>query len=351
MRQTLDDSSNQQRQRNGNYSVFRTNGPLVFSSVGALCCLCVLIAGVAGLVYASSYFEPFVETNATIVGTNEMNEFEHSQEKLDPFHNDFDAAHCPIIHFFTVGEANPRNITTVLEFGCRENKEDIVMGESVDIRYNPSDPADVYDDYTPEIVEVAMILSISISAFCSCCCVVIGTILYKLIKAKKKESDAQDDTHTAHSYANNLSNPASVQMTNFNGNHTPHAGPNGYNSNEYNNPETDPFEAEPIETTLSAEFPAPAVPISSTAEAQPAALSPPIVPVYPEGTHTSTAIAAGDEVPPIVGCTLIPSNPTAVPPATPSIQTYTSPSNLPIDPPGSSYMSPSDIHDAAAARR
>ncbi|CAJ1952839.1 unnamed protein product [Cylindrotheca closterium] len=339
MRQTnpLDfHSSSQQRQTNGTGSDCQSICPLIFSSVGGLCCLCVLIGGIAGLVYSSSYFEAFVETQATIIGTTEMDEFQHSNEKLDPFNNDFDAKYCPTIQFFTVGGANPRNITTVLEFDCKENKGEIELGETVGIRYDPSDPTDVLDESVPSIVEVAMICVISISALCSSCCVVIGIILYKLLKARNK---AQYDT--TDSDANNFSNPSSVQMANLNVNHTRHMPPNGYNDrNEYNSA-TDPFERGPIETTLSAAFPEPAVPMHSSPEVHPEAIS---IPVYPEGTYTSTAIAAGDEVPPIVGCTLIPSDTTTAPPRT---QTYVSPSSLPMDPPESSFVShPSEIHEA-----
>lgn len=336
MSQVPDDSHNQQQRMNGHDSVFRKSVPLIVSSIATICCLFVLIGGFTGLLYSSSYFSDWTEATATIVGAHKMGEFEHSGEKIDPFNNDFNAKYCPEIQFRTVGDDTRQNITTVLESDCEEYAGDIVVGDMVDILYDPSNPARVLDAHLPTVVEVAMICVMSISAMCSCCYVVVGIIFYKAIEARNKHNHGHE--HTAHPHTSNQPPLSSVQMTNING----HDSRGQYAS-------TDPNQNHNTSTTSSTTSvqpttPPSVIPVVPLDEIQAyREEDPPMVSVYPEGTPTGTAIAVGDAAPPIVGCTLIPPNP-------PSNQQYVNPSTLPLHTPTSSlYVSPSDIHEAIAS--
>lgn len=248
--------------------------------------------------------------------------------------------YCPQIQFSTEGEATNRNITTVLETSCADNPGNVVLGDSVAIRYDPSEPTEAVDAVVPDVIEVAMICVITLSALCSCCYVAIGIVAYKASISSASNGEHQ----TSYTYENNHTH-SSIPMTNVGGNSTQYSESRGYSNNN-----TYTTSSEPVETTASAVFVAPN-------EEQPGAATSG-VPAFPEGTTANTGIAAGEEAPPMVGCTLISSNNNAASlvsqeqtyrPSSAS-QTYVSPSSLPLNPvaPNSSYISPSDIREAMA---
>mmetsp|Transcript_7257 Transcript_7257/g.17064 ORF Transcript_7257/g.17064 Transcript_7257/m.17064 type:complete len:354 (-) Transcript_7257:122-1183(-) len=346
MRQTP--YSQNQRQRNGNYSAFRTSGSLISSTVAAICCLMLAIGAIAGMMYSDSYFEPWVKTTATIVGVEKREvevESNNSKGKIE-------VEYCPEIQFFTVGEATVQNITTVLET-CHDDAEEVVVGNPVAIRYDPSDPKDVIEAIVPDIIEAVATGVIAVTAFCSCCCLAIGVHFYKATKASNNNSNNHHGQHqTTYPYENNHSTPTStIPMTNLGGNRTEYTGasaPYSNNTNAYATSE--PFgnntytASAPVETSASAVFVSPNEAQSGSA--------PSMVSALPEGTTENTGIAAGEVAPPIVGCTLVPDNNAPVTQTYPrsGSETYVSPSSLPLNPvtPTSSYVSPSDIHEARA---
>lgn len=285
-----------------------------------------MIGAIAGVIYSESYFDPWVTTSGTIVGV---------EEQIDR-DAPLDIKYCPKIQFFTVGEDTVRNITTVLDSDCENDPEDVDLGDLVEIQYDPSDPTDVVDAFVPDILRYALIGFVVTTVLCSGCFAAIAIHSYK---ATKNSSNNNGQHQITYPFANNQSTPSSIPMTNLGGNNAAYADPNGYNSNNaYGNSE--PVGNTYAETAPSAVF---VSPDGTQLESAPA-----IVAAYPEGTAANTGIAAGEEAPPLVGCTLLPANNVAPPVA--SSETYASPSDIPLNPvaPTSSYVSPSDIHEAMA---
>ncbi|CAJ1952837.1 unnamed protein product [Cylindrotheca closterium] len=354
MRQTPYSQNNQRRQRNGNYTPFRTSGSLITSTAAAVCCLCIMIAAIAGWRYSDSYFESYVKTTATIVGVEEQVEVEDDGDNTIEYTTEY----CPKIQFFTVGEDPARNITTIMDTACDEDVDDFVLGDSVDIRYDPSDPTDVVEAIIPEIIEAAVIGTIAITLICAGCYVLIGIHFYK---ATKGSDNSSSNIQEQHAYSNNNnsqhSTPSSIPMTNLGVNDTEYNNPYGYSNNNNTYANSEPVgntytSSQPVETTASAV-------IVSPNETQ-VGSSPSMASAYPEGTTANTGIAAGEEAPPIVGCVLVDDNNNAASssggvsqqsyPRSGGSNTYVSPSDLPLNPvvPTSSYVSPSDIREAMA---
>src|SRR5210317_1497871 len=92
-------------QRNGRYTVFRTDGSLISSTLAAVCCFCVLLGAIAGSVYARSSFASWNTASAIIVGVER---------------DDFEGGYCPRIQFET---ATYQNVTAVLETSCVDNPQ------------------------------------------------------------------------------------------------------------------------------------------------------------------------------------------------------------------------------------
>lgn len=278
--------------------------------------------------FTRSYFSSWNSTQAVIVGVEEPEEFE----------NDY----CPKIEFQTV--KLDRNITTVLDTSCVDDPDSVVVGDFVSIWYDPSEPTDVVDYEFPNDIDAVMIYTIIASALFSCCYVSIGVLFYKATKSRNNNNSTSSngEHQTSYSFENNHP-PSSIPMTNLGGNNTRYSDPNGY-SNNNNNIYTS---SEPVETTASAVF------VSPNA-AQPGSSAFSMASVYPEVTTENTGIGAREETPPMVGCALMPSNTASTRQTNSRLsggsQTYVSPNSLPLNPvvPTSSYVSPSDIHEARA---
>jgi hypothetical protein len=152
-------------------------------------CINMLVSAITSLSWVNSHFDDWVGADALIVGISRTNKtLEWNQTIFDQnvtdqtiFDNDdtvsdYDKYYCAELNFVT---EDGENITAVIDTYCSYDSEDIEIGSSLAIMYNPAYPEEIIEEELYSYGGNSLRMTVGVTVFFSVAYLACSIYLYK----------------------------------------------------------------------------------------------------------------------------------------------------------------------------